>query len=67
MKRFIILIMALAMVLTMSVPVFADDTAADESAPAQLTAAQVKAIKPAAKAASYSYTKLKSAGIRLKA
>lgn len=59
MKRFITLIMALAMVLTMSVPVFADDTAADESAPAQLTAAQVKAIKPAAKAASYSYTKIK--------
>ena len=44
MKKFISIILALAMVLTMSVPVFADDTAADESAPAQLTAAQVKAI-----------------------
>ena len=59
MKRFITLIIALAMVFIMSVPVFADDTAADESTPAQLTAAQVKAIKPAAKAASYSYTKIK--------
>ena len=59
MKKFITIILALAMVLTMSVPAFADDTAADESAPAQLTSAQVKAIKPAAKAASYSYTKIK--------
>lgn len=59
MKKFITIILALAMVLTMSVPAFADDTTADESAPAQLTSAQVKAIKPAAKAASYSYTKIK--------
>lgn len=39
MKKFITIILALAMVLTMSVPAFADDTAADESAPAQLTSA----------------------------
>ena len=59
MKKFITIILALAMVLTMSMPAFADDTTADESAPVQLTSAQVKAIKPAAKAASYSYTKIK--------
>lgn len=58
-KKFITIILALAMILTMSMPAFADDTTAEESAPAQLTSAQVKAIKPAAKAASYSYTKIK--------
>ena len=59
MKKFITIILALAIILAMSVPAFADDTTADESAPAQLTSAQVKTIKPAAKAASYSYTKIK--------
>ena len=62
MKRFVTMILALTMVLSMSVPAFADDVnpdAAEPTAPAELTAAQVKAIKPAAKAASYSYTKIK--------
>lgn len=62
MKRFVTMILAITMVLTMSVPAFADDVtpdAAEPVTPAELTAAQVKAIKPAAKAASYSYTKIK--------
>ena len=53
------------MVLTMSVPAFADDTAADKSAPVQLTSARVKAIKPAAKAASYSCMKIKVSGDKI--
>lgn len=67
MKKLFSIILALAMVLTMSVPAFAEDaeTGTDTADPvtpvvtAELTAAQVKAIKPAAKAASYSYTKIK--------
>lgn len=61
MKKIISLIIALVMVLSMSVPAYADDVAADTdpAAPTELTAAQVKAITPTAKAASYSYTKIK--------
>ncbi|MCI5688998.1 MAG: fibronectin type III domain-containing protein [Emergencia sp.] len=65
MKKIITLLITLTMVLTMAVPVFADDTATDTDvdtpiAPAQLTKAQVKALKPGGvKAASYSYTKIK--------
>ena len=61
MKKIITLLITLAMVLTMAVPTFAtDDVAGDTDVvkPAQLTAAQVKALKPSGvKAASYSYTK----------
>ncbi len=67
MKRFITVILALTMVLTMSVPAFAADATEDNEAaapiapaPAEMTADQVKAIKPTAKAASYSYTKIKA-------
>lgn len=63
MKKIITLLITLAMVLTMAVPTFAtDDVAGDTDVvkPAQLTAAQVKALKPSGvKAASYSYTKIK--------
>lgn len=62
MKRFLTVILALIMVLTMSAPAFADNVspdAAEPTAPAELTAAQVKAIKPAVKAASCSCTKIK--------
>jgi len=66
MKRFVTIILALTMVLTMCAPVYADETTTEVPdtpvapvEPAELTAAQVKAIKPAAKAASYSYTKIK--------
>ncbi len=62
MKKLLTIILALTMMLTMSVPAFADDVnpdAAEPTAPVELTASQVKAIKPAAKAASYSYTKIK--------
>lgn len=43
---------------SMAVPVFADD-AEGTAPPAQLTAAQFKAVRPAAKAAGYSCTKIK--------
>ncbi len=66
MKRFMTIILALTMVLTMSVPAFAADVTEDTDAtapmapvPAELTADQVKAIKPVVKAASYNYMKIK--------
>ena len=63
MKKIITLLITLTMVLTMAVPTFAtDDVAGDTDVvePAELTAAQVKALKPSGvKAASYSYTKIK--------
>ena len=63
MKKIITLLITLTMVLTMTVPTFAaDDVAGDADAvePAELSAAQVKVLKPSGvKAVSYSYTKIK--------
>lgn len=67
MKKIMTLLITLAMVMSMAVPAFADDTPADTDvempiapAPAELTKSQVKAITPKnVKAASYSYTKTK--------
>lgn len=67
MKKIMTLLITLAMVMSMAVPAFADDTPADTDvempiapAPAELTKSQVKAITPKnVKAASYSYTKIK--------
>ena len=59
MKKIITLIITLAMVLTMAVPAYAADSTDTSAVSTELTAAQVKAITPTAKAASYSYTKIK--------
>ena len=64
MKKLITLLITLTLVLTMAVPAFAaDNQAPAEPAPTEvkLTASQVKAITPKNfKAASYSYTKIKT-------
>ena len=59
MKKLVSVLITLAMILTMTVPAFADD-ADGAAAPAELASTQVKAITPKnVKAASYSYTKIK--------
>lgn len=65
MKKFrhvMIAVLMIAMMLTMALPVYASEVESDiliAPASTELTVAQVKAITPAAKAASYSYSKIK--------
>ena len=65
MKKFrhvMIAVLMVAMMLTMALPVYASEVESDiliAPASTELTVAQVKAITPAAKAASYSYSKIK--------
>ena len=65
MKKFrhvMIAVLMIAMMLTMALPVYASEVESDiliAPASTELTVAQVKAIAPAAKAAPYSYSKIK--------
>jgi len=58
MKKILTTMLTIIMVITIAVPAFADDVMPIEPAP-EPTTQQIKAIKPVAKATSYSYTKIK--------
>ncbi|MGN0715029.1 MAG: hypothetical protein ACI4LN_04340, partial [Anaerovoracaceae bacterium] len=61
-RHVMIAVLMIAMVLTMALPVYASEEESDiliAPASSELTAAQVKAITPAVKATSYSYSKIK--------